>query len=333
MKNRKHHVSLPIKVGFVILAVMLIGMVLIYRNILRGSGVDAAENITSYRYHFALIVDDETSDFWTDVYRVMQTEAAAQDAFVEMKSHTHDYTMNDLMDICIAADVDGIIVEDTGEEGLTGKIDEATAAGIPVVTVINDAPASSRVSYIGINPYSMGQAYSEQILKLVEDHDSDLYVKVLLTDDDVERNEYQIFSQINNDLVTSEILTGNVTVEAVRMPADEAFASEEAIRSLLRYSAQLPDVIICFSTNHTDALNQAVIDYNLVGQTRIIGYYMSEMTRDAIRNENIAMTMALDTEEIASYCVDALTDQIRTGRTNSYYGIDMKFLTADQLSQ
>ncbi|MCR5717200.1 MAG: substrate-binding domain-containing protein [Lachnospiraceae bacterium] len=331
MKKNGHHVIFPIVIGFTILIVLIIMMIFIYHDILRRSGVDAAENLTTYDKHFVLIVEDETSALWQDTYRVMQEYAGNRGAYVELKNHAHDYVLTDLMDQCIAANVDGIIVQDSAEETLSGKIDEAIAAGIPVVTVLNDAPASNRVSYIGINPYTMGQAYSEQILSLIDPEDEDIHVAVLLTDENVDHNEYQIFSQINNDLVTSEQIPGKITVEAVRMPADEVFASEEAIRSLMRYSTEIPDVIICFSTNHTDAVYQAVIDYNLAGQTQIIGYYLSDMTAEAIRSGNVATTMALDTNEIATYSVDALIDQLGEGRTNSYYGIDLHFWTAGDL--
>ena len=42
-------------------------------------------------------------------------------------------------------------------------INKATKFGMPVVTVINDAPDTKRVSFVGINTYQMGQVYAKEI--------------------------------------------------------------------------------------------------------------------------------------------------------------------------
>lgn len=48
-----------------------------------------------------------------------------------------DYDKADYMDMSIAAQVDGIILEYNGEEGIQEKIDEAVEKGIPVVTIVS----------------------------------------------------------------------------------------------------------------------------------------------------------------------------------------------------
>lgn len=326
----------PVLAALVLIGVVLWSTLFRYQEIIAGAGVDEAENWTVYNRHFAMIVDDEDEAFWRDVYTYMQEEANQQDAYVELKGFdrfSSDYSLRDLMDIAVASEVNGIIVENTGERGLEEKMQAAAEAGIPVVTVLNDAPLTDRVCFVGINPYSVGQKYSSELLKLIPEGGDAVRICVLLTDDAVDRNEYQIYTQINTDLVTNPKTSGRVSVEAIRIPTDAPFASEEAIRELFQTEGgKIPDYIICFNSLITDSVYQTVLDFNLAGQTQIIGYYTSVTTLDAIRNGNVAMTMMADTEGMGRACAKALLDQIEEGRTNSYYEIEMNFMTADDLS-
>ncbi|MCR5032770.1 MAG: substrate-binding domain-containing protein [Lachnospiraceae bacterium] len=321
-------------IGLILVVLLSVAMVLFFRYILDISGVNRAEYTTTYSTHFALLVDGTNTDFWNDVYREMQAEAAPRDIYVELKdlSGHNDYTLCDLMDICIAGSVDGIIVQNNNEEGLNDKINEAVSAGIPVVTILDDAPASLRVSYIGINPYGLGQSYSQKILELVKNTDENILIEVLLTDPDLDGNEYQIFTQINTDLMTDAQTSGRVTVEAVRIPQGEAFASDQSVRNLLHVFGDTPDILVCFSTLQTEAAYQSLIDYNMVGQVQIIGYYQSATILEAIREGNIATTMKLDTHQMGENAIQALCDYIQEGRTNSYYGTDLTFVRGEDLA-
>ncbi len=116
-----------------------------YGYVLEKIGVDHAENIRSYDKHFVMIVGNTESQFWKDVYASVKEEAADQNAYVELKgtNQSSAYSMTDFMDMSIAAKVDGILLECTAEEALEEKINEATDQGIPVVTILNDAPGRS----------------------------------------------------------------------------------------------------------------------------------------------------------------------------------------------
>ncbi len=333
MNNNHRSVFRFTYIGLIVVVLLSLAMVLFFRYILAISGVNDAEMSRTYSKHFALLVDGTNTDFWNDVYQEMQAEAASQDIYVELKdlSRHSGYTLCDLMDICIAGGVDGIMVQNNNEEGLNDKINEAVSSGIPVVTILSDAPASLRVSYIGINPYALGQSYSQKIQELIKDFDDDILIEVLLTDPDLDGNEYQIFTQINTDLMTDERTAGRVNVEAVRVPQGEAFASDQSVRNLLHVYGDSPDILICFSTIQTDAAYQSLIDYNMVGQVQIIGYYESATILEAIKDGNVATTMKLDTAQMGRDAILALTDYIEEGRTNSYYGTDLHFVTREEL--
>ena len=322
-------------VSMAIILAVLAGMLFNYRQILNRAGVEEAESYVTYGRHLVMIVNGEDAEFWQAVYESMQKTASEGDAYVELKGigRNSNYSMTDWMDIAIASGVDGIALQNTAARGLDAKINEAVAAGIPVVTLLNDAPLTGRTSHIGVNGYAIGQAYAARLLDMIGEGEERVRVTVLLTDAETDRFQYQVYSQINTELVTNEKTAGRTEIDAVRLPDAGPFESEEVIRELFREEEDRPDYVVCFSSLVTDAVYQAVIDYNLAGQTQIIGYYLSPTTRSALLSGNVAVTMMPDTESLGSQSADALLEQLDEGRTNSYYNVNMQFLTGEDLAQ
>ena len=305
-----------------------------YGYVLEKIGVEYAENSRTYDRYFVMIVGNTESQFWKDTYTCVREEAAAQNAYVELKgtSQSSSYTMTDFMDMSIAAKVDGILLECTAEEALEGKINEANEKGIPVVTILNDAPKTGRKSYVGINPYQLGQEYAAQIWNILPKERENLRITVLLHDNAIDSNQSQIFSQINNLMVTSEETQGRVRVEEIRISSERAFESEEIVWNLFQNQQGAPDIIVCMDEVDTEAVYQAVIDYNRVGETQVIGYYKSPATLEAVRRGTMAMSLYIDTEQMGKYSVQAMMECIRDGRTNSFYSVDLQFVDSENVS-
>lgn len=306
-----------------------------YGYVLKKIGVEHAENTVTYRYHYVMIIDNLDSQFWNDVYQSVKEEAAQYDAFVELKgkNQSSEYSTLDFMDMSIAAKVDGILLEFTGEQMLEERINEAARKGIPVVTILNDAPNTERKSYVGINSYQLGQEYGSQILKILPDHDGITRVMMLLHDNSIDSNQAQIFNQINNRMVTTKENADRIKVEEIRIPSGRAFESEEIVRNLFQNAQGPPDVIVCMDEVDTEAVYQAVIDYNRVGKTQVIGYYKSKATLEAVEKGTMAMTLCIDTSQMGKYSVQALTESIKDGRTNSFYSVDLQFVTEEQVQE
>ena len=305
-----------------------------YGHVLKKIGVEHAENTKTYQYHYVMIIDNLDSQFWNDVYKSVQEEAALHDAYVELKgkSQSSEYTTVDFMDMSIAAKVDGILLEFTGEDQLENRINEAEKKGIPVVTILNDAPVSRRKSFVGINPYQLGQEYGNQILKILPANSRETRVLMFLYDNSIDSNQSQIFNQINNRIVTDRKAGEKVRVEELKIPSGRAFESEEIVRNLFQNPQGPPDIIVCMDEVDTEAVYQAVIDYNRVGETQVIGYYKSKAAIDAVLKGTMAMTLCIDTGQMGKYGVQALTESIRDGRTNSFYSVDLQFVTKENAS-
>lgn len=334
MDNRKKSLLLLVFSGLFGIVFLTLLTSSFYGYVLRKIGVEHAENTNTYRYHYVMIINNLDSQFWNDVYKSVREEAALHDAYVELKgkNQSSEYTTVDFMDMSIAARVDGILLEFTGEAQLEERINEATARGIPVVTILNDAPTTDRKSYVGINSYQLGQEYGNQILNMLPKNSKKIRAMMLLHDNSTDSNQSQILNQINNRIITSDETGDRIKIEEIKIPSGRAFESEEIVRNLFQNSQGPPDIIICMDEVDTEAVYQAVIDYNCVGETQVIGYYKSKATLDAVRKGTMAMTLCIDTRQMGKYSVQALTESIHDGRTNSFYSVDLQFVTKENAS-
>ncbi|MDO4620416.1 MAG: substrate-binding domain-containing protein [Lachnospiraceae bacterium] len=301
-----------------------------YRRVLQLQGLEE-EAGEACDYHFTMIVDNAESSFWRAAYESGSQAAQENKVLLELKGTGPDtrYDKIDYMNISIASQVDGIIVENNGEEGLAEKIDEAVEAGIPVVTVMSDASYSKRQSFVGVSDYQLGQAYAEQAALYADEDVKDILIVMnRLTD---EKSQSQFYSQVYNAVSGKSDGTGQqVNVSIQNLLLIGSFDAEEAIRDIFQRKAGPPDMLICMDEETTECARQALIDYNMAGGVRIIGCYASDNTVDAITKGLIKTTCSIDTKQLGSRSVEALLDYKKEGRVNSYYNVDIHFVDEEE---
>lgn len=280
----------------------------------------------SYESYYAMISSNHESALWRSIYQGAVEAAAENGAYVEMlgSNLSTDYSRQDLMRIAIASGVDGIILEADESGDYTGLINEADAAGIPVVTVMGDDTTSNRKSFIGVNYYNLGREYGRQVLLAGEDVQE---VLVLMSTSMPDTSQNIIFSGIQETLV--EAGRDDIRVYAAAIEGDNTFAVEESVRDV--FLEQSMDVLICLDELSTTCAYQAVVDFNRVGQIDIIGYYDSETILRGIERNVIHSTIALDTGEMGEYSIEALEEYRETGYVSDYFGVDTDLITIENV--
>lgn len=322
-------------IGLFVVVLLLAVSYIYYQRLIKEATEALGEEAVMFERHYVLICDAKDSDVWNEIYQEMQLVANEKNAYVELKTadESNQYTIADLMDISIAEKVDGIILQNHQINGLEDKINAASLAGIPVVTVLSDAPSTSRVCFVGTSPYTVADLYADEIKKSVTSKykkGSKILVDVILTESETEGEQYQEFSEINTRL-TNELPDYNIKVVAVRTNADEDFSYAESIFDLYRGS-DIPDYVVCFNSIITDAVYQTVIDYYASNVSNILGSYLSPATREGMKNDVIIGTLMPDARQIGLDTIEALEEYIATGHTNAYYGIDVSLLKKGDLT-
>lgn len=301
-----------------------------YKSVWKKSGLEEAEESRVYESQYEMIVGSGKNEFWQAIYESAKKTAENHNAYLEF--HASDmgtgYNEIDYMEISIAAGVDGIILEFNGEEALKKEIDKAETAGIPVITIMNDAPDSKRQSFVGVNDYQMGQAYGEQVAALMDENTETALILLDSEKGDFEKS--QIYSQINNVIMEQE--NGeNVKIQAQNLMPENKFDIEEAIRTIFQSPEGPPQILVCMDEVTTECAYQAMIDFNMVGEVKIIGYYVSDTIREAVNKGLIPVTCTLDTEKMGKDCIEALWEYKQEGRVNSYYNVELEFVSKNEI--
>ena len=297
-----------------------------YGTALKEASGEGTELNREYSYQYEMIVGNRNSALWEDVYEKAKEEAAANDALLSLRKAdwNKEYDKSDYVDMCIAAKVDGIILEYNGEAGLVDKINEAAAKNIPVVTIMNDPEKSARQSYVGVNDYQMGQAYGTQVAKLVNDQTKTV---LILSNRERELEKNQLYARIYSAVFEKTGRESGIRVREQNLISKNQFDVEEAVRNIFQSADGPPDILVCLDEVTTECAYQAMIDFNLVGDVNIIGYYASDTMLDAVKKGLIPVTISMDAAQIARYCAEALTEYRETGRSNTYYTVDLNFIT------
>ena len=301
-----------------------------YKSVWKKSGLEEEEESRVYESQYEMIVGSGKNEFWQAIYESAKKTAENHNAYLEF--HASDmgtgYNEIDYMEISIAAGVDGIILEFNGEEALKKEIDKAETAGIPVITIMNDAPDSKRQSFVGVNDYQMGQAYGEQVAALMDENTETALILLDSEKGDFEKS--QIYSQISNVVMEQE--NGeNVKIQAQNLMPENKFDIEEAIRTIFQSPEGPPQILVCMDEVTTECAYQAMIDFNMVGEVKIIGYYVSDTIREAVNKGLIPVTCTLDTEKMGKDCIEALWEYKQEGRVNSYYNVELEFVSKNEI--
>ena len=299
------------------------------------------EKYKTYNHYYVMITNDRKSSFWQSVYEGAKAEALKENSYIEMLGNnlSEEYSSEDLMQIAIDSEVDGIILEANESSEMEALINKANAAGIPVITALGDNNASTRKSFVGVNSYNLGMAYGEQVCEIeattsnIVNESDEKTVLVLMNANADDTSQNIIFTGIQDAIKNSANKSRLTNVEAVAVSNDGAFAAEESIRDIFMNPGNVPDVIICMNELNTTCVYQAVVDYNKVGRINIIGYYDSVAICKAIERNVIYSTISVNTKQLGMYCVHALDEYKETGHVSEYFSVDISLINSDNVSE
>ena len=306
----------------------------------------------TYNKHYVFITDDAEQEFWNEVYAAATVEGEKSNAYVERlgESLNVNYQTEDLLRIAINSSVDGIIFCGEDNEETVKRINEAVEKGIAVISLRQDIEGSERQCFVGVNSYDLGLEYGKQIVELVSreqtqkteiDISEDAAVQetvqtglsappkiCVLADDSMSDSKQNLITFAIRDSFSEAFPEEEnlPDIEVRKIDTSEAFSAEETIRDIFIDSKNLPDIMVCLNSVYTECTYQAAVDYNLVGEVKILGYYMTDAILEAIEKQIIYSTVQVDTEEIGGQCIRALTEYYETGYTSSYIPISTQVI-------
>lgn len=325
IKVSKNRMAVTILAGIVlVLFIATIVGLFFYRSMIRRIGEVQEEVYAEYPRLYAFIAEDPDSQLSNRIYKEISEYAKENGCYVEMTGEnlSATYSKADRINIAISSKVDGIILEGDDSEETKELIRKAEDAGVPVVTILSDCEGSERKSFIGLNQYTLGTEYGNTLTEI----STDKYPMSVLI----------LKNGNSDDFIIQAIqkqLTGRfVSISSKEVDTSSQFTSEENIMKTLDELNKMPDVIICLNDKITESAIQSIVEKNLVGKTRILGYYDSETIRKAIEKGSVYATFTIDTKTLAIQSVNALNEFNNTGHVSDFYTIKALKLTRTNLS-
>ena len=330
MKVSKNRIAVTILAGIVL--VLFFATVtgrLYYREMIKSLGKVQEEAFTEYPRLYAFIAEDPESKLSNRIYKEISEYAVENGCYVEMTGQnlSTSYSKADRINIAISSKVDGIILEGDDSPETAELIDKATKNGIPVVTVLADCESSSRKSFVGLNNYSLGTEYGDELAAIGEEKKTYPISALILVDRDDGNADDIIHTALQESVTGRRIVLSSGVVDTTT-----PFTSEEDVMNILDGLDKIPDVIICLNDRTTESVYQCVVDKNLVGQTTILGYYDSETILKAIDKGSVYATFAIEANIVAKQCVNALNEYNDTGFVSEYFSSNYILVNRENLS-
>lgn len=274
-----------------------------------------------YGKHYALIMDNPNDEVATKILDGCRKEGGKADAYVEAFGIDleNEYSAIDLVDMAIDAKVDGIILEAKEEDSYRQIIQKAWENQIPVITVLEDCMDSARKSYVGIGAYDLGREYARQIIREANKNEHRLLV---LMDTDTADSTQNIICNGIRETLNNEGNHLRMDMEIAAVDSQSSFAAEDSIRKMLAEMEELPDYIVCLNEKDTMVMYNTVVNYNIVGKVKVLGFYTSQPILQAVDKGIITSTISIDYEGMGEACVEALNEYFEIGNVNGYFLMD-----------
>lgn len=323
-------------VGTVIMIVAAIVTGIIFRVITRTMRSVEQEQAVDYDRHYAFIAEDSESDFWQEVFNASKEQALEYNAYLEDLGSGlgRDYSAEELLRIAVNSKMDGIVYSGGASDKVRKLIDKAADEGIGVVVLQNDVEASKRQCYVGLNYYELGQMYALQVEKLVGDDDIKNTTVDILVDGDMSEGASNLIAMAIEDYLREKKGEDSLPeIIVTRIDAEDIFSAEESIRNIFLVKEDLPNIMLCVNSVYTRCAYQAVVDYNLVGQIQIVGFFSNDTILDAVDKQVIFSTISVDTDEMGKSCIQALHEYNNMGYTNSYLPVGIEVVDQKKAQQ
>lgn len=322
-------ISAGVAVAFMFLATIVI--IIIYKNRMEAAGELLREaEYKQYDSYVVMISSDDNSDFWQQVYSAAKESGKENGVYVDLLSASVDdnYSRTELMEMAIAAGCDGIFIEGDSSEIPQELFQKANKAGISVITLESDVDPADRVSFVGVNNYTIANLYAKAI---VPDLSEDSEVMII---GDSSSEDSNTASLINNlqEAISTEMPDADIEFDLHIIADDDPFAAEEYIQNLFMKN-ELKPFVICLDEDTTTSFYQAMIDYNKVGQISLYGNYKTQTILTGIQHGVIKSTVSIDAQSMGNAATKAFIEYRDTGYVSDYISVDTQIIDMGNVSE
>ncbi len=280
------------------------------------------------RYHILVLLDDSTQAYGDAFVRGIEEAGESYQIAAEMIKIDGSNYKNDLMerlDMAMYMEVDGVILHAFDDEELAMKINTMSDAGIPVITLNEDLPETKRISYVGVNRYTIGQAAGMSLAKQMGGAGR---IAVI---------EQQSFS--SSEFSSEDMMILGLTdvlkeypklkLSVVRYTEEGVLSAETVASGIVK---DYPGITGIFCTDGQNTLGavQVLLDNNLVNDKVLIGYSDDDEILSYIQKGNIIeASIATNYEDVGREAINAFDEYFEVGFVSSYVNTPLQVIDMD----
>lgn len=278
---------------------------------LRGAAPDGTP-----RRHFALYLPDNRNSFFAGIIR--GAERAAAETGAALSLHGID-PASDELEFASYTSADGAVVCPYLDDAVARRqLERLTARRIPLVLINHNIPHDKPWPYIGTNNFDVGRRMGAIAGRL---SDGPLRPAVVYSD----KAPGIAAERELIEMGISAALEGRLSAPILGLRTNmNPLDAEEVVYSLFRTTPRINTVIFT-DANDTIAAAQVLIDMNLVGRVRIIGFGDDPGILEHIRKGIVAGSIVINPEKIGYEAIRSLAELHATGYTSTSVdtGIDV----------
>lgn len=279
------------------------------------------------KYHFSVILNNKEEQYWKDIKKGIEEASLEFLSAVEINFTEDDGEYEDTLkyiDIAINSDVDGIITKGFSGAEFIKLIEKADNRGIPVITIDTDSPLSKRKVFVGTNGFEIGTKEGKMLVDATEGTASVAFIQ------DMKKGENQNKTQI--DGFKDAVKEKEIEIRVLENSSLDILSVKNIAQRIIVDYPEV-NVIVCSDANDTMGVAQVIVDYNKVGDVKIIGYDSLQEIFDYVEKGVIYGTVIPNPMMIGFESVKSTYEIMENGRTSSYVHTDVDIVTGRTLKK
>lgn len=190
-----------------------------------------------------------------------------------------------------SGDIDCLAVEASEADSFAAGIDAAVEAGIPVFTVVGDAPGSKRFAHVGLNAVEAGRAAGSLVGQWALDGSILVRRAALLSGDAANQQSFDLMRGFMAGL--SETHSGAEWLNEPATAPSWGFDEVTVYNLAEAWAVENSDVDIVFHTGEgLEMIGRVIADQLLYGDMYAVGFGTNEVIADLIRERAIVAAMS-----------------------------------------
>jgi ribose transport system substrate-binding protein len=274
-----------------------------------GSGGTPAKKVARERPLIAVVPKAVSHEFWKSVHAGARHGSQAAGVDIIWKGPTteseRESQINLIQDF-IAQGVDGICLAPLDSQALVPSVQDAKAAGIPVLIFDSGlADESDIVSFVATDNYHGGQIAGRQLGKLLGGKGQVIVLRQVVGSQSAEQREQGCLDVLKKEFPDIEVISSG---EYAGDTADKALVKSQQL--LLTFGDQV-DGIFTSSQHVATGMLRALEEQGLAGKVKFIGFDAGPELVAALAAGKMDGIVLQDPVRMAELAVTTLADHLR----------------------